>query len=139
MNKKQWDYLISAIVGVVLTAGSYLIGAVFGWDAGNTNWLEIFAVWTSYSCTYLCVVERRWNYPLGAISSVAYALLFFQTHLYSSAILNLYLVPALVYGWYRWKPDAAKRPVTYVALQWLPVYLAVSGLGYLGAALLNGA
>ena len=139
MTRKQWDYLISFIVGVVLTGLSYLVGSWFGWDAGNGNYLEVFAVFTSYSCTYLCVVERRWNYPLGAVSSVAYALLFFQTHLYASAILNLYLVPTLVYGWIRWRPDADKRPVTHVQLRWLPIYLGVSGLGWLGAAWLSGA
>ena len=129
MSRKAWDYLVSIVVGVVLTGVSYGIGAYYGWNAGNTNWLEIFAVFTSYACTYLCVVERRWNYPIGAISSVAYAILFWQTHLYSSAILNLYLVPTLVYGWIRWRKDTNTRPISHVQIKWLPVYLGVTAVG----------
>lgn len=127
----------SAVIGVVLTAVSYIVGIAAHWTSSHLNWWEVFAVFTSYSCTYLCVKERRINYPIGAISSVAYVILFLQAHLVASAVLNAYLVPTLVYGWIRWRRDANTRPVTRVQTKWLPMYLFVAVLGYLGAALLS--
>lgn len=126
----------SAFVGVALTALSYLVGLLAGWVT-TLNWLEVFAVFTSYASTYLCVKERRANYPIGAISTAAYAILFMQSGLLSSAILNIYLTPTLLYGWLRWRKDTHTRPITHVAMKWIPVYLLVAGLGYAGAALIS--
>lgn len=132
------DIRDSVIIGIVLTVGSYAAGLGFGWISPQTfNWLEAFAVLTSYACTYLCVRQRRINYPIGAVSSAAYALLFWQSGLLSSAILNIYLVPVLIYGWLRWRKDANTRPVTHVSLKWVPVYLLITAAGYIGAALIS--
>jgi nicotinamide mononucleotide transporter len=83
------------------------------------------------------VKERRANYPIGATSTAAYAVLFLQSGLLSSAILNIYLTPTLIYGWLRWRKDTHTRPVTHVAVKWIPVYLLVAGIGYAGAALIS--
>lgn len=104
------------IIGVVLTALSYIVGIQAHWIT-SVNWVEVFAVFTSYSCTWLCVKERRINYPIGAISSVAYVILFLQADLVASAVLNAYLVPTLVYGWIRWRKDINTRPITHVGLK----------------------
>lgn len=117
------------VLGVVLTSLSYAVGLGFGWiDA--LNWLEVFAVFTSYVCTFLCVVERRANYPIGAISNVAYSYLFFQWGLYASAVTTAYLSLALAYGWFRWKSDTATKPVSRVELKWLPVYFIATAIFY---------
>ena len=132
------NMLEALALGAVLTGLSYLVGIWAGWLTVNTlNLLEVFAVFTAYMSTYLCVVERRINYPLGAISSAAYAYLFVQSGLFSSAILNAYLVPTLVYGWFRWRRDADTRPVSRVSLKMIPVYLGIAGLGYAGAAVIS--
>lgn len=137
-EKQTRDIIESLIIGTVLTALSYAAGIMFGWiKAGDIRWLEVFAVFTSYVCTYLCVKERRINYPIGSISSAAYALLFYQSGLLASTVLNVYLVPALVYGWLRWRRDANTRPVTHIQLRWLPVYLLITAAGYAGAALVS--
>jgi nicotinamide mononucleotide transporter len=130
------DVAESVFIGVILTALSYAVGLAANWIT-KLNWLEVFAVLTSYSCTYLCVKERRINYPIGAASTAAYAVLFMQSGLFSSAILNAYLTPALLYGWLRWRKDTVTRPVTHVKLQWVPVYLIVAGIGYAGAAMIS--
>jgi len=121
------------ILGVVLTGLSYLVGLKVGW-VQHLDWLEVFAVFTSYVCTYLCVTERRINYPIGAVSTAAYAILFYRSDLLGSALLNAYLTPQLVYGWFRWRKDVATRPVTRVGLKWWPVYIAASVGAYFGAA-----
>ncbi len=132
------DLLESIVIGMFLTLLSYVIGIAAGWIEPETlNWLEVFAVLTSYSCTYLCVKERRINYPIGAVSTAAYSILFLQSGLLASAILNIYLVPTLVYGWFRWRADDNTRPVMHVRLKMIPVYLAVALLGYTGAALIS--
>jgi nicotinamide mononucleotide transporter len=130
------DLAESLFVGIVLTALSYCVAIAAQWIT-VLNWLEVFAVFTSYASTYLCVKERRANYPIGAISTAAYAILFLQSGLLSSAILNAYLTPTLIYGWIRWRKDVDTRPVSHVELRWVPIYLLIAGLGYAGAALIS--
>lgn len=129
----------SVIIGVVLTALSYIVGIYVHWTTPHLDWLEVFAVFTSYSCTYLCVKERRINYPIGAVSSIAYVVLFWRAGLVASAALNAYLVPTLIYGWIRWRRDEITRPVTKVAAKWIPAYVLVAAAGYGGATLLSKA
>jgi nicotinamide mononucleotide transporter len=118
------------IIGIVLTALSYGVGLAMGWiDA--VSWLEAFAVFTSYVCTFLCVVERRINYPIGAVSTAAYCVLFFQFGLIASMAINAFLAVYLVYGWFRWRADSNTRPVTRMSLtQWI-LYALVAATGYL--------
>ena len=132
------DFIESLGIGATLTGLAYAIGILFGWITPESlNWLEVFAVFTSYSCTYLCVKERRINYPIGVVSTAAYALLFFQNGLVASAILNIYLVPTLVYGWFRWRKDSNTRPVEHVTPHMVVVYVLVALIGYLGAVFIG--
>ena len=115
------------IAGIALTAISYLTGLYFQWTP-DVNYLEAFAVFTSYWCTFLCVFQTRWNYPIGAVSVAALCLLFYQQSLFASMALQVYLFPTLLYGWFRWRPDADTRPVTTISIEWWPVYLAVTAM-----------
>lgn len=124
-------------LAIILTVGSFLVGMAFGWIEA-INWLEAFAVFTSYFTTFLCVVERRLNYITGVITTAAYSVLFFQWGLPASALVNAYLAFALVYGWFRWNSDKNTRPVTRVELKWVPVYLLVTALAYAGAVFISG-
>jgi nicotinamide mononucleotide transporter len=128
-------HLIQGVVlGVFLTGLSYIVGLQAGWLVA-VNWLEVFAVFTSYVCTFLCVVERRANYPIGAISNAAYCLLFFQFGLYASAATTGYLTFALAYGWFRWRSDSEAIPVRHLELKWVPAYVLATAAFY-GLALL---
>jgi nicotinamide mononucleotide transporter len=129
----------SVAVAIVLTGLSYLVGVWAGWIHG-VDYLEAFAVFTSYACTFLCVKQKRINYPIGAVSTAAYTILFLQAGLYSSMLLNLWLTPWLIYGWIRWRADSNARPVTWVRpFKWWFVYLGVAGIGYILAAWASGA
>jgi nicotinamide mononucleotide transporter len=130
------DVANSLWIAALATGLSYAIGFAFGWSTSIDS-LEAFAVFTSYSCTYLCVKQRRFNYPVGALSTAAYCLLFWRQGLYASMTLNAYLTPALLYGWIRWRADAVTRPVTHVAWRWVPAYAAVTGVAFWGALRLN--
>lgn len=128
-------YILESIaLAVVLTALSYGIGLWMGWIVA-LDWLEVFAVLTSYSCTWLCTRQSRWNYPIGIITTAAYSVLFYQWGMLALAVFNLYLVFSLIYGWFRWGPDNDTRPVTNIELKWYAGYGAV-GLVILGLFLL---
>lgn len=131
-------YCEAIALGVILTALSYAVGMSAGWIT-SLNLLEVFAVFTSYCSTWLCVRERRMNYVYGAISSIAYAVLFFQAGLLASSLLNAYLAPTLLYGWIRWRKDSNTRPVEHVSVKMLPVYIGVAVLFWFGASQLFGA
>lgn len=125
------NLLQGTIIGTVLTALSYVVGFKFGW-LETLNWLEVFAVFTSYVCTFLCVMERRINYPIGAISNAAYAYLFYTFDLMGSATVTAYLTFSLAYGWFRWKSDQETKPVGRVALKFWPVYILVTAAAAAG-------
>lgn len=128
-------YILESItLAAVLTALSYGIGLWMGWIVA-LNWLEVFAVFTSYSCTWLCTRQSRWNYPIGIITTAAYSILFYQWGMLALAVFNLYLVFSLIYGWFRWGPDKDTRPVTNIEFKWYAGYGAV-GLVILGLFLL---
>lgn len=125
-----WKSLIVATLATVVTYG---IGFAMGW-AKEINWLEAFAIFTSYSCTYMCVVQTRINYIMGAIAVSALCVLFYQQGLYSSMALQVYLFPTLLYGWFRWKSDADPRPVTSIfdfSKWWLAAYAGLTVATYL--------
>lgn len=108
-----------AIIGLFLTALSYFIGIHADWIT-EISVLEAFAVFTSYVCTYLCVFQRRINYPIGAISTAAYCWLFYRFDLNASMAINAFLSVYLLYGWIRWRSDDDTRPVTRMSLRdWL--------------------
>lgn len=123
------------VLGILLTALSYAVGLGAGWVT-ELNYLEVFAVFTSYVCTYLCVRERRINYPIGAISNAAYAFLFYSFGLMGSAVVTAYLTFSLIYGWFRWNRDENAKPVTFVSIGWWPVYLLATAVAYLGGYLI---
>lgn len=122
----------SLVVATVCTGLSVLVAMGFGWVT-TINLVELLAVFTSYSCTYLCVVQSRWNYPMGIVSTILYSITFLQVGLVASAALNIYLPFALLYGWMRWGPDRDTRPVTWLGFSawWVP-YIAISGTIFLG-------
>lgn len=113
--KKTWDYVektaIAVIIANMLTGICYAVAHYSGWIE-EINYLEIFAVWTSFACTYLCVVQSRLNYYFGIVSVIALSYLFYSAELYGSMALNLYLIPTLAYGWWFWGPDDKTAIVT---------------------------
>jgi len=130
----------AVLIASVCTVMSYVIAYIAEWiPRGQVNWLEVFAVFTSFTCTWLCVRQRRINYPIGAVSTAAYAILFWQADLLASAALNAYLTPALIYGWFRWRKDAQTRPVGLVTAPWWLVYFLVTWGAYFGAVLIFAA
>ena len=128
----------SVIIAVLLTGISYIVGFSFGWVT-EVNPLEAFAVFTSYACTYLSVRQRRIQYVVGVVTTAAYCLLFAQEGLIASSVVNGYLVITLIYGWFRWKSDKETIPVRHVQVKWIPAYVLVTAVFYVGAVLISSA
>lgn len=117
--------LVATILGIVLTALSYGIAYMVGWDV-QFSWLEVIALSTSYSCTWLCVVQSRLNYLLGTVSVVLYSALFLQNGFTALAVFNLYLVGSLIYGFFRWRKDSNPRLVTSLGFdKWTVGYATI--------------
>jgi nicotinamide mononucleotide transporter len=131
------DVVGAIAAALALTWASYQVGLAAGWISA-VNWLEAFAVATSYASTVLVIVQRRFNYVVGAASTICYAVLFYRAGLIASALLNLYLTPQLVYGWFRWRRDVETRPVTWLVREWrwVPAYVAATAAAYVGGVLL---
>ena len=134
LDAKSRDLLaVSVLLATVLTALSYAVGLSAGWIT-SLSYLEVFSVWTSYACTYLCVKQSRHNYFFGLISVFALMLLFYNGGNYGSAALNLYLIPTVIYGWFRWGKDTNTRPVTSAFKDgplWIAGYIGITGATYL--------
>jgi nicotinamide mononucleotide transporter len=123
----------SLILAFVLTYFSYGIGQYMGW-VKELNLMEIFSVFTTYSCTYMCVKQTRWNYPMGALATASLCYVFYQADLLGQAAQNALLTPWLLYGWFRWRADAITRPVTSVfsdSKVWLTGYVGLTAISYL--------
>lgn len=118
-----------AVIGSILTALSYFVALQANW-VENIDLLEAFAVFTSYVCTFLCVMERRINYPIGAASTVAYCVLFYRFDLNASMAINAFLSVYLLYGWIRWRADDDTRPITRMSAKNWALTLAVTAVGY---------
>ena len=126
MNKLIESFLIA----IPLTLFTFWLGSYLGWIT-EVNWLEVFAVVTSYSCTWLCSRQSRLNYPVGVVTTIAYTILFWQWSMPALALFNLYLVFSLAYGWFRWGPDGKTRPVSFTKPKDY-IFYALFGLVVLG-------
>lgn len=120
--------IVAGILGIVLTALSYAVAYLMQWDV-TFNWLDALAVGTSYACTWLCVVQSRLNYLIGAVSVALYSVLFYRDNYNALAIFNLYLVGSLLYGWFRWGRDSNPRRVRSLQFdRWTLGYIGI-GVG----------
>lgn len=72
------------------------------------NPLEIAA--SALLLVNIALVARRsiWNYPFGLAAVSLYAVLFFQTKLYSDMLLQGFYVALNLYGWFNWSRSKAE-------------------------------
>lgn len=69
--------------------------------------LETLAFLTSLIGVVLGVLGPRITWPFWVISSLLYALLFFQSGYYASTTLQFIFIAGGVWGWYGWGPKGA--------------------------------
>ena len=90
-----------------------LTGTIFG----------IAGVWLTVRENILC-------FPVGIVNVSLYALLFFQSKLYSDAILQIIYIGLLIYGWYEWiqKRGNNKQLSVSRTSRMLTYYLLAAGI-----------
>lgn len=71
------------------------------WGA-PTTWLEVAAVLISVVMVGCNIREIHWGWPLGALASLMYLLLFWHDSLYGDASLQVYFALASAWGWWEW-------------------------------------
>jgi nicotinamide mononucleotide transporter len=65
--------------------------------------IEIVATLTGLISVYLTVKQKILSWPVGIVSVIAFALLFFEIKLYADmALQGFYLITGFI-GWYMWK------------------------------------
>lgn len=64
--------------------------------------LEIIAVLLSAIAVWLTVKQNLWCWPLGLVSVLMYAWVFFDVKLYSDMLLQLVYAVLQLYGWWQW-------------------------------------
>lgn len=97
------------------------------------NYWETAAVFFSFACTWLVTRQTRFNYVLGVISTILLSYVFWTQNLYGSMVLNLYLIPTVIYGWFIWGKDTNTKPVQHVKIKVIPIYLIVTIITWAGA------
>ena len=127
------DFLIAAVIAIAASGLTFALAYSLGWLTGAPNWFEVGAATLNYGATYLSIKQRRFAYTLGFLASAGWAVAYYQYNLLGSAILSLYLVGQLVYGYFRWGPDGKSRPVHRFEWKWWWAYGLATVLTYLGA------
>jgi nicotinamide mononucleotide transporter len=64
--------------------------------------LEFVAVAFGLANIALLIRKSVWNFPCGIIMVTLYAGIFFETRLYSEALLQLFFLCVQIFGWRKW-------------------------------------
>jgi len=90
----------------------------------SITWLELAASGFGIAGVWLTVKKNILCFPTGIVNVALYTWLFFQSHLYTDALLQVVYVILLIYGWYQWHHvDAEKEPVKITALPFRTLWM----------------
>ncbi|MED7820011.1 MULTISPECIES: nicotinamide riboside transporter PnuC [unclassified Francisella] len=91
-SKKEVAWLVSCIVLTIIVA----------FISGSGSFILIFSI-ISITNLILAAKGKVFNYVLGLIGAVMYAVISYQNHVYGQLLLAvLFLCPVQFYGWYNW-------------------------------------
>lgn len=120
-------FVLATVITAILL---FLTGVV---AKQEINWIETASVYFSFACTWLCTRQVRFNYVLGVVSTTLLVITFAQAGLYGSMVLNVYLIPTVIYGWFIWGKDTSPRPVERVKPKNMAFYLLFTAITWVGA------
>lgn len=97
-------------------------------------YLEYLGMLAGLICVYLATQQNIWNFVFTIISSLSFAIVFFNSQLYGFASLQLYFIAISIYGWMYWSPtQEGNRKITQ--LPYTTFYTLVLGVALVGMAL----
>ncbi len=92
---KVFWYVCSALVSIALLVASFM-GLV------PTTPIEVGGFISGGLCVWLVVKDNIWNWPIGIINAVFFAVLFYTSALYADmALQGVYIILGFL-GWYWW-------------------------------------
>lgn len=71
------------------------------WDY-PMSYLEFFGTLLNILTVWLCARKNIWNWPLGIVAVILFAALFYQIHLYSDLLEQVYYLVTGFWGWWMW-------------------------------------
>mgnify|MGYP002778694095 CR=1 FL=1 len=107
----------------------------------QTSSLEFWGVGLNFAAVLLTMRASRWNFPVGVVACLLFFELFLQYKLYADAVLQIFFLVLVFYGWWNWlrpKSHNAELPVRAE----LPIRRAprlVLAVSLFGAAIFGGA
>lgn len=131
------NLLYGIIISLILTTGTTGIAYLAGWDIASIGLFEYLGVFLSYVCTWLCVKRSIINFHVGILAVICYSILFYQLELYSSMLLQLYLLPVLVHGLWKWNKEN-DNTIQKVKIKTFTYIVLFSGVVTLITVLLDG-
>lgn len=138
-NLKKEDLknnFIIIFIGTLIYVISFLISYKIFNYAGTI--LENFAVLTSYVCTLLVVFEKRLNFIFAILSTFAYSMLFLESKLFGSAILNVYFLYISVFGFIAWKTNKISNIELKALFKYILISIFIFLLCYIAFSFFNG-
>lgn len=89
---------------------SWLDSAAFVIAGVPVSWSEVLGDVTGAACVVLVARQNVWNWPLGLLNNVFWALLFWRAKLYSDSSLQGIFFLLGCYGWWRWQRKTTSAP-----------------------------
>jgi nicotinamide mononucleotide transporter len=106
----------------VLALLSWLDSAAFSAFGVPVSWSEVLGDVTGAACVALVAKQHVWNWPLGLLNNVFWALLFWRAKLYSDSTLQGIFFVLGCYGWWRWQTKGGEGDALPVrrtrAIEW---------------------
>lgn len=100
------------------------------------NILEALGFFTGLICVIFVLKRNIWNFLWGILSSVFFAVLFFQSRLYWDMLLQFVMIVLSALGWYWW---AQRERAGETAAPELPVIRATPQTLFISSALIIAA
>jgi len=108
----------------------------------RVTWSELLGDVTGAACVALVARQHVWNWPLGLLNNVFWALLFWRAKLYSDSSLQGIFFVLGCYGWWRWQHKTVgavlvvrrMRSIEWKALAGLVVVVTAAVAGWLAHA-----
>jgi nicotinamide mononucleotide transporter len=99
--------------------------------------IELLAVVLTLLAVYLTTRQIIWCWPLGMVSVVLYAVVFFQAKLYADMGLQALYFGLAIYGWWAWLHGGEEHGVLEVSLASNRARLVLLTIGALAGILLG--
>ena len=102
-----------------------LVHIPIGAGGYDLSWIEAVGTLAGLLCIWLASLEKISNYAFGLMNVTLCAMIFFQSQLYASLLLQLFFFAANIYGWYAWSRQNSQQEAE-LQIRWLPLPKAIA-------------